>query len=48
LGRWPSSQISPSASSASARIRGAWLGRTVGNTLGKSIEGLSRHEVEIY
>ena len=31
-----------------ARIRGAWLGRTVGNTLGKSIEGLSRHEVEIY
>jgi ADP-ribosylglycohydrolase len=31
-----------------ARIHGAWLGRTVGNTLGKSIEGLSRHEVELY
>lgn len=30
------------------RIRGAWLGRTVGNTLGKPIEGLSRKEVETY
>ncbi len=31
-----------------ARIRGAWLGRAVGNTLGKPIEGLSRREVETY
>ncbi len=30
------------------RIRGAWLGRAVGNTLGKPIEGLSRAELEIY
>lgn len=30
------------------RLRGAWLGRTVGNTLGKPIEGLSRQEVELY
>jgi ADP-ribosylglycohydrolase len=31
-----------------ARIRGAWLGRTVGNTLGKPLEGLSRVEIEAY
>ncbi|HET9861244.1 MAG TPA: ADP-ribosylglycohydrolase family protein [Nocardioidaceae bacterium] len=30
------------------RVRGAWLGRTVGNTLGKPVEGLSRGEMEIY
>ena len=30
------------------RIRGAWLGRAVGNTLGKSVEGLTRTELEIY
>lgn len=30
------------------RIRGAWLGRTVGNTLGKPVEGLSRAQLEIY
>ena len=30
------------------RIRGAWLGRTVGNTLGKPVEGLSRAEIRIY
>ncbi|WP_431219952.1 ADP-ribosylglycohydrolase family protein [Leifsonia xyli] len=30
------------------RLRGAWLGRTVGNTLGKPIEGLTRAEVETY
>ena len=30
------------------RIRGAWLGRTVGNTLGKPVEGLDRRQVEIY
>lgn len=30
------------------RIHGAWLGRTVGNTLGKPVEGLSRAEMETY
>lgn len=30
------------------RVRGAWLGRTVGNTLGKPLEGLTRCEVETY
>ena len=30
------------------RLRGAWLGRAVGNTLGKPIEGLSREQVERY
>ena len=30
------------------RIRGAWLGRAVGNTLGKPVEGLSRVQLEIY
>lgn len=30
------------------RVRGAWLGRTVGNTLGKPVEGLDRREVTIY
>src|SRR4051794_25747658 len=31
-----------------SRVRGAWLGRTVGNTLGKPVEGLTRREVETY
>lgn len=31
-----------------SRLRGAWLGRTVGNTLGKPIEGLTRQQVELY
>ncbi len=30
------------------RLRGAWLGRAVANTLGKPIEGLTRAEVETY
>jgi ADP-ribosylglycohydrolase len=30
------------------RLRGAWLGRCVGNTMGKPVEGLTRREVEIY
>ena len=30
------------------RVRGAWLGRAVGNTLGKPVEGLSRAEIETY
>jgi ADP-ribosylglycohydrolase len=31
-----------------SRVRGAWLGRAVGNTLGKPVEGLTRAEVETY
>lgn len=30
------------------RLRAAWLGRAVGNTLGKPVEGLTRSEVETY
>lgn len=30
------------------RVGGAWLGRTVGNTLGKPVEGLSRQELAVY
>jgi len=30
------------------RLRGAWLGRAVGNTLGKPVEGLTRRQVETY
>lgn len=30
------------------KLRGAWTGRAVGNTIGKPIEGLTRAEVEIY
>ena len=36
------------AASLPQRIRGAWLGRAVGNTLGKPVEGLTRAEVEAY
>ena len=36
------------ASSLADRIGGAWLGRTVGNTLGKPVEGLSRGELDLY
>ena len=36
------------ASSLPERIRGAWLGRAVGNTLGKPVEGLNRTELDIY
>ena len=31
-----------------ARVRGAWLGRAVGNTMGKPVEGLTRDGVERY
>lgn len=31
-----------------ARIKGAWLGRAVGNTMGKPVEGMNRHEVRLY
>lgn len=30
------------------RVAGAWQGRTVGNTLGKPVEGLPRDQLEIY
>lgn len=30
------------------RMRGAWLGRAVGNTLGKPVEGLTRPQVRTY
>ncbi|MCU1421741.1 MAG: ADP-ribosylation/Crystallin [Microbacteriaceae bacterium] len=30
------------------RIRGAWLGRCVANTMGKPVEGLTRAEVRLY
>ncbi|GMA23190.1 hypothetical protein GCM10025864_09490 [Luteimicrobium album] len=30
------------------RVHGAWLGRCVGNTLGKPVEGLTRDEVQRY
>ena len=30
------------------RVRGAWLGRTVANTLGKPVEGLGRIQLETY
>lgn len=43
--------VQPTAYDVSAlpeRIRGAWLGRAVGNTLGKPVEGLSRVELGIY
>ncbi|WP_210479336.1 ADP-ribosylglycohydrolase family protein [Naasia sp. SYSU D00948] len=30
------------------RIRGAWLGRAIGNTIGKPVEGLTRHQVGLY
>ncbi len=36
------------AASLPDRIRGAWRGRAVGNTLGKPVEGLTRGEVETY
>ncbi|MDQ3223653.1 MAG: ADP-ribosylglycohydrolase family protein, partial [Gemmatimonadota bacterium] len=31
-----------------SKIHGAWLGRAVGNTLGKPVEGLSRRQVQTY
>ena len=30
------------------RLHGAWVGRAVGNTLGKPVEGLTRSQIEIY
>lgn len=36
------------AASLPERIRGAWLGRAVGNTMGKPVEGLTRPQVASY
>jgi ADP-ribosylglycohydrolase len=36
------------AATLPGRVRGAWLGRAIGNTLGKPVEGLTRREIEIY
>lgn len=38
----------PDPSQLPDRIRGAWLGRTVGNTLGKPVEGLTRNQLDAY
>jgi ADP-ribosylglycohydrolase len=46
LGGLPRLEVSPSR--LPDRITGAWLGRCVGNTLGKPVEGLSRAEMAIY
>lgn len=40
--------LTPRDAELADRIRGAWLGRAVGNTMGKPIEGLTRTQVEIY
>ncbi|HEX8080903.1 MAG TPA: ADP-ribosylglycohydrolase family protein [Jatrophihabitans sp.] len=40
--------VAVTAEELPGRVRGAWLGRAVGNTLGKPIEGLTRSQVEIY
>jgi inosine-uridine nucleoside N-ribohydrolase/ADP-ribosylglycohydrolase len=40
--------LSVDSANLANRIHGAWLGRCVGNTMGKPIEGLTRSEVEIY
>jgi ADP-ribosylglycohydrolase len=41
-------RIDVDAQQLPARILGAWLGRTVGNTLGKPVEGLRRGQLETY
>ncbi|GAA1510485.1 ADP-ribosylglycohydrolase family protein [Kribbella lupini] len=38
----------PPTADLADRIRGAWLGRCVGNTMGKPVEGLSRADVRTY
>ena len=42
----PTRKVAPE--SIEDRIQGGWLGRTVGNTLGKPLEGLTRAQVEVY
>ncbi|WP_432948847.1 ADP-ribosylglycohydrolase family protein [Kribbella sp. CA-253562] len=38
----------PAGDDLADRIRGAWLGRCVGNTMGKPVEGLGRADVRTY
>ena len=45
-GRAP--RLEAGAADIPERIRGAWLGRAVGNTLGKPVEGLTRQQVGLY
>lgn len=45
-GRAPS--VAVAAEELPGRVRGAWRGRAVGNTLGKPVEGLTRPQVEAY
>lgn len=40
--------VEADASDLADRLRGAWLGRAIGNTMGKPVEGLSRAEVGAY
>jgi ADP-ribosylglycohydrolase len=40
--------VTPAGEDVPDRIRGAWLGRAIGNTMGKPVEGLSHTEVERY
>jgi hypothetical protein len=45
---WSGRLPRPPHSDLADRVKGAWLGRTVGNTMGKPVEGLPRREVELY
>jgi ADP-ribosylglycohydrolase len=40
--------VRPDPGELPGRLHGAWVGRAVGNTLGKPIEGLTRAQIEIY
>ena len=40
--------LSVDAGRLRARVKGAWLGRAVGNTMGKPLEGMNRREVRLY
>ncbi|MCU1441021.1 MAG: ADP-ribosylation/Crystallin [Rhodoglobus sp.] len=40
-------RLAVDASSLESRVQGAWLGRCVGNTMGKPVEGLTREEVRL-
>ncbi|MFC0682193.1 ADP-ribosylglycohydrolase family protein [Lysobacter korlensis] len=41
-------EITVDPAELAGRIHGAWLGRCVGNTMGKPVEGLTRDEVKTY
>lgn len=41
-------RLEPDRSGLAQRLLGAWLGRTVGNTLGKPVEGLTRSQLHRY